>query len=186
MLRPRRYFYSLFLFSRIQEGVGEGHQGAPFDKVFFSRGFSTEQQYLIGAQSITSLMTDHRQDRISVSSFSRCLNETLLWRDIGVLTCKRSVKNTNFLSWVKTYKSIYKHFIHGKVASRHWCRFTFNEANDFGPLESDLKNIFVLKELFSLFEFWKVVIYLDRSPDILTADDFIRSNKIIRTKWLIY
>ena len=28
--------------------------------------------------------------------------------------------------------------------------------------------------------------YIDRSPAILTSDDFIRSNKIIRTKWLIY
>ena len=27
--------------------------------------------------------------------------------------------------------------------------------------------------------------YLDRSPAILTSDDFIRSNEIIRTKWSI-
>ena len=44
VLRARRCFYSLFLFSRVQEGVGEGHQGAPFDEVF-SCGFSTEKQY---------------------------------------------------------------------------------------------------------------------------------------------
>ena len=28
--------------------------------------------------------------------------------------------------------------------------------------------------------------YLDQSPAILTSDNFIRSNEIIRTKWLIY
>ena len=28
--------------------------------------------------------------------------------------------------------------------------------------------------------------YLDQSPAILTSDDFIRSNEIIRTKWPIY
>ena len=28
--------------------------------------------------------------------------------------------------------------------------------------------------------------YVDRSPAILTSDDFIRSNEIIRTKWPIY
>ena len=28
--------------------------------------------------------------------------------------------------------------------------------------------------------------YLDRSPAFLTSDDIIRSNEIIRTKWLIY
>ena len=61
VLRARRCFYSLFLFSRVQEGVGEGHQGAPFDEVV-SCGFSTEQQYSIRAQSFTSLMADLRHD----------------------------------------------------------------------------------------------------------------------------
>ena len=28
--------------------------------------------------------------------------------------------------------------------------------------------------------------YLGRSPAILTSDDFVRSNEIIRTKWPIY
>ena len=28
--------------------------------------------------------------------------------------------------------------------------------------------------------------YIDRSPAILTSDDFLRSNEIIRTKWPIY
>ena len=28
--------------------------------------------------------------------------------------------------------------------------------------------------------------YVDRSPAILTSDDFIRSNEILRTKWPIY
>ena len=27
---------------------------------------------------------------------------------------------------------------------------------------------------------------IDRSPAILTSDNFMRSNEIIRTKWLIY
>ena len=30
------------------------------------------------------------------------------------------------------------------------------------------------------------LLHIDRSPAILTSDDFIRSNEIIRTKWLIY
>ena len=32
----------------------------------------------------------------------------------------------------------------------------------------------------------KSTIHIDRSPAILTSDDFIRSNEIIRTKWPIY
>ena len=28
--------------------------------------------------------------------------------------------------------------------------------------------------------------HLDQSPAFLTSDDFIRSNEIIRTKWLIF
>ena len=28
--------------------------------------------------------------------------------------------------------------------------------------------------------------YLDQSPACLTCDDFVRSNEIVRTKWLIY
>ena len=35
---------------------------------------------------------------------------------------------------------------------------------------------------------WKIFIfqYLDRSPAFLTSDNFITSNKIVRTNWLIY
>ena len=33
---------------------------------------------------------------------------------------------------------------------------------------------------------WYVRNYLGRSPAFPTSDDFVRSNEIIRTKWLIY
>ena len=36
------------------------------------------------------------------------------------------------------------------------------------------------------FDYSSVCIYLDRSPAALTSDDFVRSNNILRTKWLNY
>ena len=34
--------------------------------------------------------------------------------------------------------------------------------------------------------FWVQIVHLDRSSAILTSDDFVRSNEMVKTKWPIY